>query len=37
MGLLLGQMMNGRKHGQHDSPMKKKNAYVGHKYGSQKI
>jgi hypothetical protein len=37
MGLLLGKMKNGRKHGQNTSPMiKKKGAYVGQKYGSQK-
>jgi hypothetical protein len=34
MGLFMGLMMNGRKHGQHDPLMIEKNACVGHKCGS---
>jgi hypothetical protein len=33
MGLLLAQMMNGRKHGQHAPPTIEKSAYVGQKNG----
>jgi len=36
MGLLLGKMKNGKKHGQNASSMIKKRPYVGQKYGSQK-
>jgi len=36
MGLLMGMMMIGSKHGQHAPSMVMKNAYVGHKCGSQR-
>jgi len=36
MGFPLGQMMNGRKHGQHAPPTIEKNAYVGQKSGYPK-
>jgi len=36
MGLLLAQMMNGRKHGQHAPPTIEKSAYVGQNSGYQK-
>jgi len=36
MGLLMGLMTIGSKHGQHAPRMRKKNAYVGHKCGSQR-
>ncbi len=36
MGLLLAQMMNGRKHGQHVAPTIKNSAYVGQKSGYPK-
>jgi len=36
MGLLMGLMMVGSKHGQHAPWMVKKNAYVGQKCGSHR-